>query len=322
MSILSKLPTGLTIEDLDLHVYSSGVQTDSELVKLTLTELGGGSYRLDGIDEVLDDFVTVTGEHNSVGFSIDDFPPRTAPPNVVVPVKVTGLSAVDLELKFFVDDVEVAGSLSSEEIPGTGDYRITGWGGDSAAAGEYLIQYTVSGQVFQKYFNVASINALSLRRYMSEGGTVSVEELQPFIDAAVQQYESQTGRYFESGTQDVTFHLSDPKTTIFVHPQSSEIVSIEKDGSVLDATLYDRIGGTIRGKIGFSPAIYKVTFKHTGDGADKEVVNKVHQLAAHLWRSRRQTRPPSISEGQGEGGARLPFDIWTFLNRQKKRLAS
>lgn len=149
--------TGLVKADFDFRLYLDGVATPAALVDVTVVELGSGEYRIDGLpDGALGRWRTLTWETplGVGGFHVYPYPQSLSPPNLVVPVRETGLDAADLDLALYRDGVLRADVLTATEVGSPGDYRIAGWPTD--LGGEWALFWRRAGLSFPFYWTSAA----------------------------------------------------------------------------------------------------------------------------------------------------------------------
>lgn len=128
---------GLTKPDLSLRFYADGVAKAAIASALTVTELAGGDYRIGGLpDAVAGTWRTLTWEYPPGVGGQHAYPTGAlqpaAPPNLILPVRETGLVAANFSFALYKDGAAQADAISATEIGSPGDYRVSGWPTDEA----------------------------------------------------------------------------------------------------------------------------------------------------------------------------------------------
>lgn len=135
--VVSLGTTGVVKSSISLRVYIDGVASASLASDATFTEIDAtGDYLVSGLPSVAPgSWYTVTwGYPAGVGGGYR-FPTQTgAPPNAVLPVRETGLSTADLNLKLYKNGVEDDATLVSSELGSPGDYLVSGWPTDETGS--------------------------------------------------------------------------------------------------------------------------------------------------------------------------------------------
>ena len=139
-TVLTLGQTGLVAGDLSLRFYRDGSLDASGIVAaLTVAEIGSsGDYLVTNLpDYVAGTWGTLTWEYPSGVGGWYIYPDQDGPPtNLVLPVRETGLAAVDFDFAIYQEGVDSGDTITATEVGGTGDYRVAGWGSD---AGDWLL---------------------------------------------------------------------------------------------------------------------------------------------------------------------------------------
>jgi hypothetical protein len=161
--------TGLVKADLGLRYYSNGVLDAGAVVAaLTVTEVGGGDYRVSGLPDVTDATLrTLTWEYPAGvgGYYVYPMLPSTVPVNLILAVREAGLSAGDLSLALYKDGVLRGDALTVVEVGPTGEYRVSGW--PLTTAGAWSLVWRRHGLSFSYSWTVSPNTGTGFTRFLS-----------------------------------------------------------------------------------------------------------------------------------------------------------
>jgi hypothetical protein len=141
--------TGLAKADLAIRLYQGGARIAGSEAAVTVAEIGAsGDYLIGGLpDGVVGIYHTVTYEYPAgVGGAYRWRDQPGPPPAVVIPVRETGLAAVDLGLTLYLDGAAYIVALTATEVGGAGDYAIAGWPLDEP--GDWVLRWSRHGITF------------------------------------------------------------------------------------------------------------------------------------------------------------------------------
>jgi len=137
--VLSPGVTGYTLPDLNLRFYDEDFVSAAD-PGVALVDLGDGDYRLTG----LTDGWHVTGEFPS-GLWWAGPNPATTDSKVLIPLRVTSLTAAGIELSTYVNGIESTDTHSITEVGGTGDYTFA----FTPVDGPRIVRWTYGGITYR-----------------------------------------------------------------------------------------------------------------------------------------------------------------------------
>lgn len=121
---------GLVKADFGFRFYRAGVPDAAVVTGLTVIPRGSGlDYEVQGLPVgARGEWLTLTWEYPAgTGFShVYPAPYHSIPPNLVLPVRETGLSASDLGMTLYKNGLAHGAVLTATEV-NPGDYRVAGW---------------------------------------------------------------------------------------------------------------------------------------------------------------------------------------------------
>lgn len=147
---------GLVVGDFGFRFYTNGTAVPAIAAALTITELAGGDYRVNGLpDGSAGNWSTLTWEYPAGAGAAFVYPQpqQGAPPNLVLPVREAGLLAADLELALYLDGVANGAVLTATEVGSPGDYRVSGW--PTTTRGSWVLVWRRYGMSFSLGWNAS-----------------------------------------------------------------------------------------------------------------------------------------------------------------------
>ena len=146
-AIVSLPRPGLTGADLGFRLYDGDNENPSELAGVTLDYEGGVVYKIAHLPTTGNLRRRITWEVDGQGGAVE-WPDEPAPESFVIPLRVGGLVAGDINLRAFRDG-EPDGQVSMVEIGSPGDYLVSGWPVHDGGA-RWVIFWDIGGVTGQK----------------------------------------------------------------------------------------------------------------------------------------------------------------------------
>ena len=135
-TVLTLGQTGLVAGDLSLRYFLDGVLDATGIAAaMTLAEIGSsGDYVLGNLPDLSGgSWGIVTWETPDGVYGFHVYPKQLgAPPNLVLPIRESGLLAADFDFAIYKDGVPTGDTIASVELDG--GYRVSGWATDEAGS--------------------------------------------------------------------------------------------------------------------------------------------------------------------------------------------